>query len=245
MGLLIRNGIEYSGGSSSWSSIEDKPFETLGDGLIVDENGILSAVGGSGGAGSGNVYSTEEQVIGTWIDGKTMYQKTIVLDIPNGSGTLSNVIPPFESICNIEMHSINTEHYVFPGEWDNGQYCRILIKTDTKELYYTASGYTPYKAYITVRYTKTADYTIETTSTGGLDASVSINGTTYLFTSVNTTPAIIDDALQLSYGGESSGWQLKALVPIINMTSGMKYGANEIISSWLYNSSVKILLNKV
>ena len=37
-----------SGGSSvsSWDSITDKPFETLGDGLNVNENGVLSVVGG-------------------------------------------------------------------------------------------------------------------------------------------------------------------------------------------------------
>lgn len=35
---------------------------------------------------SGIVYSTDEQVVGTWIDGRPLYEKTVYF----GSGTLSN-----------------------------------------------------------------------------------------------------------------------------------------------------------
>ncbi len=42
----------YKGGgggvSSSWDSVTDKPFETLGEGLNVDENGVLSVIGSVG-----------------------------------------------------------------------------------------------------------------------------------------------------------------------------------------------------
>jgi hypothetical protein len=49
----------------------------------------------------GHNYSTDEQVIGTWIDGKPLYEKTIIVNHPaiNGVTTLYDVetnIPEFE-----------------------------------------------------------------------------------------------------------------------------------------------------
>lgn len=34
----------------TWNAVQNKPFESLGDGLAVDENGVLSAKGGTGGS---------------------------------------------------------------------------------------------------------------------------------------------------------------------------------------------------
>ncbi len=34
----------------TWDSVQNKPFSTLGSGLVVDENGVLSAQGGGGGS---------------------------------------------------------------------------------------------------------------------------------------------------------------------------------------------------
>ena len=36
--------------SPTWDALQDKPFSTLGSGLAVDENGVLSAQGGGGGS---------------------------------------------------------------------------------------------------------------------------------------------------------------------------------------------------
>ena len=41
----------------TWDAVQDKPFSTLGSGLAVDENGVLSAEGGGG--GSANARSEE------------------------------------------------------------------------------------------------------------------------------------------------------------------------------------------
>lgn len=40
----------------TWGSVQDKPFSTLGSGLSVDENGVLSAEGGSGGSANAVQY---------------------------------------------------------------------------------------------------------------------------------------------------------------------------------------------
>lgn len=42
--------------SPTWDSVQNKPFSTLGSGLAVDENGVLSAQGGSGGSANAVQY---------------------------------------------------------------------------------------------------------------------------------------------------------------------------------------------
>lgn len=42
--------------SPAWDSVQDKPFSTLGSGLAVDENGVLSAQGGGGGSANAVQY---------------------------------------------------------------------------------------------------------------------------------------------------------------------------------------------
>ena len=46
----------------------------IGDNLSIDENGVLSA---NSSGSSLDIFSTEEQVIGTWIDGKTIYRRVV------------------------------------------------------------------------------------------------------------------------------------------------------------------------
>lgn len=50
---------------------------------ITIEDGVISAVGGSG---SGETYSTTETPIGTWIDGSTIYRKVVNIGaLPNNT----------------------------------------------------------------------------------------------------------------------------------------------------------------
>lgn len=49
------------GVTPTWDAVQDKPFESLGDGLEVDENGVLSAKGGTG--GSANAVQYVEQML--------------------------------------------------------------------------------------------------------------------------------------------------------------------------------------
>lgn len=42
--------------SPTWDAVQNKPFTTLGDGLEVDENGVLSAQGGGGGSDNAVQY---------------------------------------------------------------------------------------------------------------------------------------------------------------------------------------------
>ena len=47
------------GGASTWSEIENKPFETIGSGLSVDGQGVLSVTGGGAGGADWNAQEGE------------------------------------------------------------------------------------------------------------------------------------------------------------------------------------------
>ena len=116
-----------------------------------------------GGSGSHN-YSTTEQVIGTWIDGKPLYEKTIDFGyLPNADAStvqtgLSNIIA--RSI-NGHCYSASTGQslpipYANPssGVWqitvyisNYGSSIGIRTGNDRTDMY----------AYVTIQYTKTTD----------------------------------------------------------------------------------------
>ena len=60
-------------------------INSIGEGLVLDENNKLSASGGSGG---GIELSTTEHKVGTW-NGKDLYEKTLTATLTGGSGTQS------------------------------------------------------------------------------------------------------------------------------------------------------------
>lgn len=60
----------------------------VGSNLSIDADGVLSATGGGGSTS----YSTTEQVIGTWIDGKPLYQKTFSATTPATANTNEDII---------------------------------------------------------------------------------------------------------------------------------------------------------
>lgn len=121
-------------------------------------------------AGSGNWntdgipthhYSTNEQVIGTWIDGKPLYEKTI------NYGTLPNVANVAKdvnhNIANVDKIWI-TEGFATNGTFvnqlnlsgvNNGEW--YFGATSTYIRCVTQSDRSAYSAYVTIRYTKTTD----------------------------------------------------------------------------------------
>ena len=116
MGKIIKNGIEYGGGGGSGtgghvivdtdgSPVADEPklqftgldvqdnstdseTEVAAFGLNTDSLDDIMSAGTAGNqvAGNGLVYSTNEQVVGKWVDGRPIYQKTIQATAPTPSG---------------------------------------------------------------------------------------------------------------------------------------------------------------
>jgi hypothetical protein len=96
----------------------DIDSQTLADGqgIVYDaaaqkwKNGAVS--------GGGHTYSTTEQVVGTWIDGSPVYEKTI---ITNSSVTNADV--------DVDISNLNVDLIIYIG----GEYSR---KVNNLELYY-------------------------------------------------------------------------------------------------------------
>ena len=72
------------GGASTWSEIENKPFETIGSGLSVDGQGVLSATGGGAGGADWNAASGEPGFIANK-----------PFDIETTVNILSNIVIPY------------------------------------------------------------------------------------------------------------------------------------------------------
>ena len=115
-----------------------------------------------------SVYSEEEKVVGQWIDGKPIYQKTVYTASLNASGT-DTVIA--HGISNLD-HIINAFGYTYGGAgtsrrstlspyFNNGNWqCSFYINDTNVVIQIGSSFYTAHKdqgAYITLQYTKTTD----------------------------------------------------------------------------------------
>lgn len=97
--IINIGGTSGGSGSSVIANPQGAATDTLNK-LQVD--GTIYGV--SGGGSSGHNYSTTEQVVGTWVDGSTLYEKTIVGDdtynqqfnyIPHGITNLDKIIDYF------------------------------------------------------------------------------------------------------------------------------------------------------
>ena len=124
------------------------------------QNGKMRTSEGGGGGSSGHDYSTTEQVVGTWIDGKPLYEKTFT-----GSLTASAL---YDDICTKTDYDMD-KIVSFDGYWGNesvgyfaqlgcyiesGFFGGIYITGSTVKLYHPRN----LDCYVVIlRYTKTTD----------------------------------------------------------------------------------------
>jgi hypothetical protein len=105
-----------------------------------------------------NNYSLEEQRVGTWIDGKPLYQKTIKCTSPSTTNESVEIYKDetMEHIVNISGTSgagearvpVNYENIV--STWYRGSSHSIIMSV-------THINYTNAEVYLTIQYTKTTD----------------------------------------------------------------------------------------
>lgn len=108
-------------------------------------------------------YSTTEQVIGTWIDGKPLYEKTYTQTYTNGGSKQIDISDiPFDYIWMSEgssaiayNNSVQTLNYGTGGNYT----VFALVNRNGKYIETACSGneWMPWTVYITLRYTKTTD----------------------------------------------------------------------------------------
>ena len=142
---------------------------TDGQGIVYDataqkwKNGAV--------AGGGHTYSTTEQVVGTWIDGSPVYEKTI---ITNSSVTNEDVDVDISSL-NVDLmvsigggysRNVNNLELYYPwgeNEYNTsdvivfGSYCRFYKTNDsiTYKIIHKDNSTTDYQRF-TIRYTKSS-----------------------------------------------------------------------------------------
>lgn len=113
--------------------------------------------------GDGDIYSTDEKLIGQWIDGKPLYQKSINCGaMPNN--TVKSVAHNISNIDRAWVHSgysYNPNSNAFnplelPNDTLSGQWYTRVTKTNIEiATFTTRSDYS--ETYVTIRYTKTTD----------------------------------------------------------------------------------------
>ena len=115
--------------------------------------------------GGSTNYSTEEQVVGTWIDEKPLYQKTYVYSstIPSNTwvaiGTLSSDIVNNVHYIEGTIHNDNIAHKFMFGGRSGDSNTMALVNEEQSKLYIYAAreSDTWSNAVVTIRYTKTTD----------------------------------------------------------------------------------------
>lgn len=131
---------------------------------------ILPYLGKGGGGGSMN-YSTDEQVVGTWIDGKPLYQKTYqISQFPNTTDVKIDTgitygqatVLQAEGICfNPNSGSAYPVPFVNGGQQTYYKYdVGLWIAVKDNKLHIcinTGSDWSYANGYVTLRYTKTTD----------------------------------------------------------------------------------------
>lgn len=115
---------------------------------------------GGGGGGSSHTYSTEEHEVGKWIDGSTIYEKTLYnAGKVTGGVQIDHGITNFGKAIDYEGFCFDTQSddiYVFPRISGDGANIGVngITPTQVKVAYANAFQTRIYDIYVTIRYTK-------------------------------------------------------------------------------------------
>ena len=99
---------------------------------------------------SGHVYSTEEKVVGAWIDGRNIYEKTWAIDNTNATNNWDVTNTDFEIISFVTSASL------YDTDSENTRFVSVSTRklTSTSIRFYTNSDWASIDAY-TLQYVKT------------------------------------------------------------------------------------------
>lgn len=111
----------------------------------------------------GHVYSTDETVCGTWIDGKTLYEKTFIGSTSDSSNwtvldTTSNL--NIDKICHEKANWRSTDGYWYEGNKVDNSYA-FLYRCGNENIQYLTTGMNLTSITVTIQYTKTTESTTQ------------------------------------------------------------------------------------
>lgn len=146
-------------------NFEDKPSTNTpitADNLNDLQDNVEEAIDEvQGNLDTSNTYSTDETIIGKWINNKPVYRKVIIYNnTTSGSAVDINV-----SSLNADFLMINDKSYIDVGEavipvnfyrGDTYTYCYVTSPTNIR-LYVAAPGWVNHDVYLVLEYTKTTD----------------------------------------------------------------------------------------
>jgi len=143
------------GDTVTWTQIQSSGTKIA----EIDINGTPQEVyAPSGGGGGGSIdYSTTEQTIGTWINGKPLYQITVQTTTGNSTNT-ENTIWNFSGIHLVNICQVR-------AEWDTDSYIFVNCQDDIYLYSYPnrmvevhhSNDYNSANIIFTVQYTKDTD----------------------------------------------------------------------------------------
>ena len=149
--LALNDMFEDGGGSTNLSSTG---LSITSDNASIKVNGVDVA--------KANIYSTEEQRIGTWIDGKPLYRKVFYSSqrVEAGARYMPNTaIPNIEVVTDVDVTVGAFGYASFKNHWSNdGGTMFISTQFDKDSGLYISADYTGFIGWVLkVEYTKTTD----------------------------------------------------------------------------------------
>ena len=104
-------------------------------------------------------YSTDEQIVGTWIDGKPLYEKTVICE---ANGNTDHYIENIDLVTDVSARVVTSSGVCIkiPTYNTTSYYGYVVARRTNVYVYVTGEGWTPTTSqpcYATIQYTKTTD----------------------------------------------------------------------------------------
>lgn len=103
-------------------------------------------------------YSTDETIVGRWIDGKPIYQKTFTKTISGiTDGTISTIDISTITNCGVSVNCYGYCYGIFVPYSNNSRFARFLMNSGTLQFQTNSNSFNTRTLYVTLQYTKTTD----------------------------------------------------------------------------------------
>ncbi len=132
-----RTGLQFIGASVTDDSVNDKTVVTI-----------------TGGGGGSVNYSTTEQVIGAWVNGKPLYQISYPMTINISGGQTATIATLVDCEDIVYFDGWIKESNIFYGL--NDRTTRLTVNASGQLQFNSTSSWNG-SGYVTIRYTKTTD----------------------------------------------------------------------------------------